>query len=185
MNEVNTGGLKSGFLLFVFLFLPINLYAADSVEIPRLKQVEPAAEIRAGSVDLHFDRLNISTDGLMGWELLHSSVDSAAHYLLISLIYSSLPEGGRGRCSAGEEHSLIWIRLNENHEIKNSKEVVYSSCLLGLEIDQPEGLVPPLRKQDLTNGLRLESSYISSDVLLRIRYEITRPGDGLNISQHN
>ena len=105
-------------ILSVLMVLSCGLYAVDNIVKLELTQDESVPEIKVGSASLDLKKLNVSTENIMGWQFLHSSADSGVHYLLLAIVYSSLHDGASGRFSAGEEHSLILIKLNTNYEVK-------------------------------------------------------------------
>ena len=131
---------------------------------------------------IHFDDIKVSNAQLLDWELLHSAEKNKFYYLFMSMVYSSKPKGVGGRCSVGEEHILLWLKLNDQRKVLQVQQVAYSSCLMSLEIENPVGLMPPLGSKDILDNLKLVSEYINAAELQIVQYDKSKPDKGLKIS---
>ena len=77
-------------ILSVILVLSCGLYASDNNVKLELTQSKFVHEIKVGSAILNLKKLNVSTENITDWQLLHSSADTYAYYLVLAMV---LPEG--------------------------------------------------------------------------------------------
>ena len=152
-----------------------------SVSAPAFASQDKAQLVLENSNEapLSLSTLNIETAQLLEWHILHSTSKAHTRTVLMSLVYASLAEGAKGRCAAGEEHILLWAKINPLNTVENTQSVVYSSCLLSLEIVTPNDLIPPLKPADVKDGIKLISVDLSSETQRVIEYAMDKPHAGL------
>lgn len=100
-----------------------------------------------------------------------------AHYFLINVIRPS--KTGGGRCAAGTERTVVWLKISTQGKVIDSQEVHYESCLLSIE---SESLTQQSAEQVLSSlqtGLTVFAQMKNERAMLF--FDSARPQDGLRV----
>lgn len=180
----NLPAIFFGFMIFACVSHANNQPSTTIKQIDNVSIEQSDSDISIKTRDSYglkftYEKAPFMVNDMSDVTLLVASETIGAHYFLINVSRPSKVDGRGGRCAAGTERAIVWLKVSPQGAVIDSQEEVYESCLLSIE---PDDLFEQTAVQVLSSlhtGLTFLAQMRNEQGLLS--FDSKRPQDGLKV----